>query len=1020
MSKKSIFGLEPGQLDQLLSLGTDVEDQPKDPHLKPPMQAGREEAGVAPSVQEPSDADARAAGDVGPASRAGPEGVGDWIGPYKLLRILGEGGMGIVYLADQKGSICRQVALKIVKPGMDSKRVITRFEAEQKALAMMEHPHIARVYDAGLTLSGRPYFVMEYIKGVPITEYCDKCRLTIEERLHLFLHVCGAVQHAHQKGIIHRDLKPSNILVAVQDQEAVPKIIDFGVARAISEPLTERTLFTEQGQLIGTPEYMSPEQADVGNLDVDTRTDVYSLGVVLYVLLSGVLPFDPKTFREGGIERIRKIICEEEPCTPSTKLSKTSVEESSECAKRRQIDVRALQRKLHGDLDWITLKAMEKDRTKRYGTVEALATDVRNHLNHQPVTAAPPGVLYRASKFARRHPQGVTIASVAIALLFTLSWATHVYVQTDRERTHLQALKQERIVAEAQLLARLGPQAWETWVADLASDMPNVTVHDSAQGPQEHCRESILVCNRALEASPNTYAYHWMRTVSALWIGDAQASAYLQELDGVLGRTDMTADYCSGRAQQILTRPGLCERLLPLALTLASKAVAQQPSYAKDLAAMLYRLGQQEQAGRLLQMAGVAPLKGSCRYEQGSDTYTVVGCGGDIFGTTDEFHFVSKKLNGDGSIIAKIERVQDVHEWTKAGVMIRESLDPGARFAAAYVTPGAGVHCEARPIADREVVSDAHILATRPPQIALRAPVWVRIQREGDQFSGSYSSDGLNWTLMMQNAQTTISMPDSVYIGLAVTSHDRRKTAEARICHVTTTGNITPYGPFTQSQDISLQSLDSQDAVALKGSCRYEEGSDTYTILGCGVDIFGTTDEFHFASKRLKGNGSITAKINSVEDVHEWTKAGVMIRESLDPGASFAAVFATPGKGVRCLVRPTTNGVAISDTPVATREQVALQAPIWVKIERKDDQFSAFYSSDGETWNALVWYPQTVFMTDSAYIGLALTSHNNRKTAEARISHVSTTGDVSPSGPFTESQDISFQLPPTLGGTDNG
>jgi serine/threonine protein kinase len=310
MSKKSIFGLEPGQLDQLLSLGTDVEDQPKDPHLKPPMQAGREEAGVAPSVQEPSDADARAAGDVGPASRAGPEGVGDWIGPYKLLRILGEGGMGIVYLADQKGSICRQVALKIVKPGMDSKRVITRFEAEQKALAMMEHPHIARVYDAGLTLSGRPYFVMEYIKGVPITEYCDKCRLTIEERLHLFLHVCGAVQHAHQKGIIHRDLKPSNILVTLIDGEPVPKVIDFGVAKALGRKLTDKTLFTGFLKMVGTPAYMSPEQADLSGVDIDTRADIYALGVLLYELLTGVTPFDGETLRNAALDEIRRLIRE--------------------------------------------------------------------------------------------------------------------------------------------------------------------------------------------------------------------------------------------------------------------------------------------------------------------------------------------------------------------------------------------------------------------------------------------------------------------------------------------------------------------------------------------------------------------------------------------------------------------------------------------------------------------------------------------------------------------------------------
>jgi tetratricopeptide (TPR) repeat protein len=370
------------------------------------------------------------------------EQPGSQIGRYKLLQVLGEGGMGIVYLAEQDHPIRRQVALKIIKPGMDSQRVLARFEAEQQALALMEHPHIARVHDAGLTESGRPYFVMEHVQGVPITAYCDEHRLTIDARLHLFLHVCEAVQHAHQKGIVHRDLKPSNILVTIQDREAIPKIIDFGVARAISQPLAERTSFMEQGQLIGTPEYMSPEQADMGSQDIDTRTDIYSLGVVLYELLAGVLPFDSKTLREGGIERICKVIWEEEPKTPSTRLTKTSVEESTECARRRQTDVWTLQRKLHGDLDWITLKAMEKDRTRRYATVDALATDIRNHLSHQPVSAAPPGTLYRMHKCLRRHQAlGTGLAAVLLVLLAGVAGVVAFAVKAGREARTAQSVR---------------------------------------------------------------------------------------------------------------------------------------------------------------------------------------------------------------------------------------------------------------------------------------------------------------------------------------------------------------------------------------------------------------------------------------------------------------------------------------------------------------------------------------------------------------------------------------------------
>jgi hypothetical protein len=333
---------------------------------------------------------------------------------------------------------------------MDSKRVIARFEAEQQALALLEHPHIARIHDAGLTQNGRPYFVMEHVKGISVTEYCDNHKLTIEERLQLFLHICEAIQHAHQKGIIHRDIKPSNILVTSIETEAIPKVIDFGVARALSLPLSERSLYTEQGQLIGTPEYMSPEQVDQNLQDIDTRTDVYSLGMLLYELLTGVLPFDHRAFREGGVEHIRKVVCEQDPRTPSTRLNSLPVNESVELARRRQTELRMLRHKLKGDLDWVTLKAMEKDRTRRYASVDAMATDIHNYLNDQPVSAAPPKVIYRARKFLQRHRQATAIVCVAIMLIIVLLWGVRTYVQTTEEHDRFEAFEHGQLLLHAQ------------------------------------------------------------------------------------------------------------------------------------------------------------------------------------------------------------------------------------------------------------------------------------------------------------------------------------------------------------------------------------------------------------------------------------------------------------------------------------------------------------------------------------------------------------------------------------------
>ena len=358
----------------------------------------------------------------------------DRIGPYKILREIGEGGMGVVYEAEQGKPVRRKVALKLIKWGMDSKAVIARFESERQALALMNHPNIASVYDAGATEQGRPYFAMELVRGEPITEYCDKNRLTIKERLGLFIQVCGGVQHAHQKGIIHRDIKPSNILITIQDDKPVPKIIDFGVAKATSQRLTEKTVYTELGQLIGTPEYMSPEQAEMTGIDIDTRTDVYSLGVVLYELLVGAQPFDAKTLRQASFDDMRRKIREEAPPKPSTRLTRLG-EPSTTAAKNRRVELRSLERELSGDLDWITMKTLEKDRTRRYGSPSELAADIGRHLRNEPALASPPSTSYRVRKFARRHRVVVTAAAVVfVALLLGIIGTVLGLVEATRQR----------------------------------------------------------------------------------------------------------------------------------------------------------------------------------------------------------------------------------------------------------------------------------------------------------------------------------------------------------------------------------------------------------------------------------------------------------------------------------------------------------------------------------------------------------------------------------------------------------
>ena len=441
------------------------------------------------------------------------ERPGSQIGRYKLLEQIGEGGMGVVYMAEQQRPVRRKVALKIIKPGMDTKQVVARFEAERQALAIMDHPNIARVLDAGSTDSARPYFVMELVRGIPITEYCDQNKLPTAERLALFVVVCQAVQHAHQKGIIHRDIKPTNVLVTLHDGVPIPKIIDFGVAKATNQQLTERTLFTAFAQMVGTPLYMSPEQAEMSGLDIDTRSDIYSLGVLLYELLTGATPFDRKRISTAAFDEIRRIIREEVPDRPSTRVSSLGQSSVVVCAQRKT-DANRLRQLLRGELDWIVMKSLEKDRTRRYQTARGLGADVGRYLSGESVKACPPTLSYRFSKLVQRYKAQAAVASLFLTMLIASTVVALVLFVNARQAKD-EAVAQRTEAVQAQQLA------------EDAKDEIQAQKDRAEKNLQRAQQQELKVASLADERQRRLYDYNLIKAATAYREKDSSRTSAL-------------------------------------------------------------------------------------------------------------------------------------------------------------------------------------------------------------------------------------------------------------------------------------------------------------------------------------------------------------------------------------------------------------------------------------------------------------------------------------------------------------
>jgi hypothetical protein len=865
---------------------------------------------------------------------------GALIGSYKLLQIIGEGGCGVVYMAEQRKPVRRRVALKIIKLGMDTKSVIARFEAERQALALMEHPNIARVLDAGATETGRPYFVMELVNGVKITEYCDQRQLDTRQRLDLFIQVCHAIQHAHQKGIIHRDIKPSNILVTLHDGVPVPKVIDFGIAKATEERLTDKTFFTAHGHFIGTPAYMSPEQAEMSGLDVDTRSDIYSLGVLLYELLTGKTPFDQKELLASGLDEMRRTLREREPHRPSAKINTLHGTELTSTAQHRHVEPPKLISQLRGDLDWIVMKALEKDRKRRYETANGLAMDIQRYLNNEPVLARPPSRLYRFQKLVRRN-QGIFAAAGAVAAALVLGLGLSTWLFLAEKEARKRAVNAEQIQSELRQQAETREKINQA--AFLVSQ--NRFAEADKLAAETRITKPTLEGAAVFRSLGEWYALHQE------WKLAAARFAVLSQINQLDGADISSLDVLAYGVA--LVESGDINAYNHYRQTTVARFASNTNSVvgARVLKACLLlplELKNVEPLDSLAEIAEAKVAPGAEIHSSVTVPWQQTSSGGIRPWSQNEASFFEAAPTFADAAGLVGAGAKNAHQSVLVGVCSFDGWSIGVNFS--------------------EPMDPAS--ATNKDNYNVSGTAVTAVTRGDDSKS------------------VVLSLSSQLAGGFTVSVHNLKDAAQ----------NSVTIENAMAGTVLGLQLKDFGTGQPFSATYR---GNDA-TIVAGGSDIWERADSFVYAYTKVTGDFDYRLKIHSIAPAWDkFTRVGLMARDSLtDSGCCHVMVAVNAENSFQVLLRTTTNGetASLPPNPLPT----AYGSNSWVRLQRAGTVFHAYSSDNGIDWAPLFQMSESDngtggndTFTDPIYLGIAICSHSISNTVTAVVSDLGTPPTVS-------------------------